>query len=102
MKDDSVELRKDRFFFRKSCAYCGDNDNLQLDSIQPYTWVDDSVWKLSDYELNRLFVSDVQILCDSCLRRKKQVWKAYKKEGGNWLQPYLEENNEQGRCIRKA
>ncbi len=94
MKDHEIELRKDRFFFRKSCAYCRSSDNLQLDSVQPYTWVDESVWKLSDYELNQLFVTEVQILCDWCLRRKKQVWKAYKKEGGKWLLPYLEDQVE--------
>lgn len=91
MTDDSVELRKERFFFRKYCAYCKSSDKLQLDSIKPYTWVDESVWKLSDYELNKLFVTDVQILCDPCLRRKKQIWKRYRKEGGKWLEPYLKE-----------
>jgi hypothetical protein len=86
-----VELRKERFFFRKRCAYCGACDRLELDSIEPYTWVDESVWELPDYDLNRLLITDVQILCDRCLRRKKQVWKAYKKEGGSWLKPFLKE-----------
>lgn len=88
-KDDAVELRKDRFFYGQACAYCGSCDSLQLDAIQPFTWVDESVWTLTEYEFRRLFVSDVQVLCDPCLRRKKQVWKRYKKEGGKWLEPYL-------------
>jgi len=91
LKDDSVQLRKDRFFFRKTCAYCRSDDKLELDSIQPYTWVNDAVWQLSDYELNKLFISDIQILCNPCLLRKKRLWKSYKKEGGMWLQPYLKE-----------
>lgn len=91
MKPHEIELRKDRFFFRKSCAYCGSCDKLELDRVQPYTWVSEEVWKLSDYELNRLFVSEIQILCNTCLLRKKRIWKQYRKEGGNWLKPYLEE-----------
>lgn len=91
MTDDIVELRKDRFFHRKACAYCTSNDKLELDSIAPFTWVEESVWKLSDYELDCLFVSDIQILCNRCLLRKKRLWKAYRKEGGDWLLPYLEE-----------
>lgn len=87
--DHEVELRKERFFFRKRCAYCGSGEDLQLDSIQPFTWVDESVWRLSDYELNKLFVTDVQILCDPCLRRKKSMWKGFKKEGDKWVLSYL-------------
>jgi hypothetical protein len=88
--DDSIQLKKDRFFFRKQCAYCGSSEDLALDALQPYTWVDEGVWTLNDWEFKRLFVTEVQILCDSCLRRKKQVWKRAKKEGGKWLAPYLE------------
>jgi len=87
--DDAIALRQDRFFYMKSCAYCRSSDTLQLDAVQPYTWVDESVWTLTDYEFGRIFVTDVQILCDPCLRRKKQIWKKAKKEGGAWLQPYL-------------
>lgn len=58
----------------------------------PYTWVKDSVWSLSDYELNSMLVVDLQVLCDFCLRRKKQIWKANRKEAGDWLKPYLDKS----------
>lgn len=75
----------------KSCAYCGSCDTLELDRIQPYTWVDESVWTLPETEFKKLFITDIQILCNPCLLRKKRVWKQYRKEGGKWLEPYLEE-----------
>lgn len=91
MTDDSVELRKERFFYRKTCAYCGSGDMLELDSVKPFAWVDESVWSLPPFEFTKLFITDVQILCNPCLLRKKRLWKSYRKEGGGWLTPYLEE-----------
>lgn len=91
MEDIPWQLRKQRFMFNKRCAYCSSTDNLELDHNTPYKWVPDSVWKLSDYELHMLFVSDIQILCNDCLLRKKRLWKSFKSEGGKWLQPYLKE-----------
>jgi hypothetical protein len=88
---DSVEERKKRFFYSKCCAYCRNLDDLEIDSIQPYTWADESIWKLSDYELEKLFVSDLQVLCNECLLRKKRLWKSFRNEGGEWLNFYLEE-----------
>jgi hypothetical protein len=91
VKAHEVEAKKERFFYRKRCAYCGTKNKLCLDSVKPFTWVGEEIWEKSEYDLNILLVCDIQVLCDRCLRRKKQVWKAYKKEGGDWLVPYLQE-----------
>ena len=74
-----IDLRKKRFFFKKSCAYCNSEEMLELDKVEPYTWVTDSDWKLPEWEFHKFVLQECQVLCSDCYLRKKRVWNAIKR-----------------------
>lgn len=84
---DTLTEKKANFFFKKKCAYCSSQDQLELDRIEPFTWVSDEHWKMSEFEFRKFVIEECQVLCNPCYLRKKRVWRAIKngEDIGLWL-----------------
>ena len=64
-----MRKRRNAFFDGRKCAYCGSEDNLELDHVDPSTKVDHKVWSWSESRRNEE-LEKCQPLCDQCHSKK--------------------------------
>jgi hypothetical protein len=87
MKDEEAsELAKEKFFADKSCAWCLSEEHLELDRVNPKQFQSDEIWKWDAHKRQLEIKNECQVLCGSCYRRKKSMWKKFRIANEPWYQ----------------